>query len=589
MGEETLIGIASIFILGIGAQWIAWRLQLPSILLLLAFGIVAGPAVLDFLHPDELFGDLLLPAVSLAVGIILFEGGLTLNLADIRGIRKVVFNLISIGMLVTWVLGSLASYYILELGFSLSLLLGAILVVSGPTVIIPLLRHVRPSGRVGSILKWEGILIDPAGAVLALLVFEEVVAADDLSHATTGALLVIGKTLIIGFGIGFLSAELLILVLRRYWVPDYLQSPVTLMVLIASFAASNTFQSESGLLTATVMGIFLANQNRVTMRHIVEFKETLGLLLLSSLFIVLAARLDAGVFDYLNVQTLLFLMFLILIVRPLAVVLSTSRSRLTIQERVFLGAMAPRGIVAAAVSSIFALELEEIGFEGADKLVSYTFVVIIGTVAVYALSAVPIARWLKLAKPNPQGVVIVGAHDWARALGKALHEEGIQVQLIDTNLDNIAIARHEGLPATSTNALSESVIENLELGDMGRLIALTSNNEVNALATLHFRDVFGRAEVYRLAETDNGDTEMPQYGRTLFNKGVDFNLLDRKFLNGAAIQKLRLKKDQEWLSDNFIPLFLIDQEGNLAIWTQDNPPTPRTGQLLIGLSNGVSA
>lgn len=581
MGEETLFGIAIIVVLGIGAQWIAWRFKLPSIILLLLIGIMMGPAVFDVLDPDELFGELLLPLVSLSVAVILFEGGLTLKLNEISGVRSVVFSLISVGIVVTWALSTAASYFILDLDFSISLLLGSILVVTGPTVIIPLLRHVRPTGRVGSILRWEGILIDPAGAVLALLVFEQIFIADDLRHVPTEALLIIGKTLLIGIGLGFISAEALILVIRRYWVPDYLQSPLTLMVIVSTFAISDSLQAESGLLTAPIMGIVLANQRRVTLRHIVEFKETLGVLLLSSLFIVLASRLTADVFDFINLKTLTFLVVLIFIIRPLTVFISTHNSNATIQEKIFLAAMAPRGIVAATVSSIFALELEETGFENADALVAYTFIIIIGTVTVYSLAASPIARWLGLAKPNPQGVIIVGAHDWAREMGRALNEEGITVHLVDTNQDNVAIARYEGLNATCTSVLSEGFIENLELSDIGRLMALTSNNEVNALATLNFRELFGRAEVYRLSEGDSSG-HAPRYGRTLFGDHVDFEYLERHFVRGVGIQKKRLKKEENWRSDGFTPLFVVD-DGNLTIYTKDNRPTPRPGQVVIGL------
>ncbi|MCI0710145.1 MAG: cation:proton antiporter, partial [Chloroflexi bacterium] len=519
--------------------------------------------------------------VSLSVAVILFEGGLTLKLNEISGVRSVVFSLISVGIVVTWALSTAASYFILDLDFSISLLLGSILVVTGPTVIIPLLRHVRPTGRVGSILRWEGILIDPAGAVLALLVFEQIFIADDLRHVPTEALLIIGKTLLIGIGLGFISAEALILVIRRYWVPDYLQSPLTLMVIVSTFAISDSLQAESGLLTAPIMGIVLANQRRVTLRHIVEFKETLGVLLLSSLFIVLASRLTADVFDFINLKTLTFLVVLIFIIRPLTVFISTHNSNATIQEKIFLAAMAPRGIVAATVSSIFALELEETGFENADALVAYTFIIIIGTVTVYSLAASPIARWLGLAKPNPQGVIIVGAHDWAREMGRALNEEGITVHLVDTNQDNVAIARYEGLNATCTSVLSEGFIENLELSDIGRLMALTSNNEVNALATLNFRELFGRAEVYRLSEGDSSG-HAPRYGRTLFGDHVDFEYLERHFVRGVGIQKKRLKKEENWRSDGFTPLFVVD-DGNLTIYTKDNRPTPRPGQVVIGL------
>ena len=259
MSEELLISLAAILVLGIGAQWLAWRISLPAILLLLIFGFIAGP-VTGLINPDELFGDLLLPLVSVSVGIILFEGGLSLKFSEVRQLTGVIRNLVTIGVLVSWILTSIISYFIFGLGLQISVLLGAVLVVTGPTVIIPLLRHVRPTGRVGSIIKWEGIIIDPIGAVLAVLVFY-VIISGGFQQATTVVLISIFKTLIVGAVLGLAGAKLVIVILKRHWVPDFLQNPVALMVVVFVFACSNLVQTESGLLSVTLMGIALANQS----------------------------------------------------------------------------------------------------------------------------------------------------------------------------------------------------------------------------------------------------------------------------------------------------------------------------------------
>lgn len=579
--DNILAGLATIVVLGIGAQWIAWRLQLPSILLLLTAGIMAGSAGFAVIDPDHLFGELLLPVVSMAVGVILFEGGLTLKFSEVTGVKDVVRSLISIGMLITWGLITLAAYVVLELDLGIAALLGAILVVSGPTVIGPILRQVRPAARIGSVLKWEGILIDPVGATLALFVFEEDITSAAFTDITEGAIAVIGKTLIVGIVLGFLSARFLVELYKRYWVPDYLQSPFALTVLLASFALSDYLQAESGLLTATIMGIALANQRSVSVQQILEFKETVGVLLISGLFIVLAARLEANVIHFINARSIVFLL-LILAIRPITVFVSTYNSRLNRPEKVFLSFMAPRGIVAAAVSSIFALELEEAGVAGAEAIIPYTFMVIIGTVIVYGLAAMPLARYLKLAKPDPQGVVMVGAHTWNREIAAALQANGIGVCLVDSNELNVTEAELAKIHAVKANILSEHFIEDFDFSNMGRLLAMTGNNEVNTLAVLHMREVFGSAGVYRLSAKEETELQS-RFGRILFSNNLDFDVLEDYFQQGAQIVTRVIEPKTSLQTNDFIPLFTIEA-GTLSIWTEDNHPTTRTGQKVIGLA-----
>ncbi len=592
MTENVLVGLASIIILGIGAQWLAWRLRLPSILLLLLFGFAAGPAT-GFLDPDTLLGDLLPPVVSLSVGIILFEGGLSLSFTELRQIGSVVRNLVSIGTLVTWLITASAAHFILDLDAALAVLLGAILVVTGPTVIVPLLRHVRPVGPVNSILKWEGILIDPIGATLAVLVFEAILAGE-FQEATTLAVTGVLKTVVIGGVIGVLGAMLLTLLLKRYWIPDFLRNAVSLMTVLSVFAASNMVQTESGLLAVTMMGIALANQRNISVKHISEFKENLSVLLIGSLFILLAARLQMSDLRHLNVKSLVFLGVLVLLARPAAVAISTLKSELSWRERLFLSWMAPRGIVAAAVSSVFAIRLAEAGHGQAEQLVPLTFMVIIGTVTIYGLTASPVARSLEIAKPRQQGVLLVGAHPFARAIGSGLQAEGFQVLLVDTNRADISTARMAGLPTFYASILSDYVLDTIELGGIGRLLALTSNDEINSLATLHFANIFGRSEVYQLPPEGKGNGRretVPQHlrGRLLFGPEMSYAYLIARLEAGAVVKATKLTQEFEYeafqslYGKAAIPLFLVKESGDLVVFTADNAPTPKPGQTLISL------
>ncbi len=597
MSEDLLLGLASIIILGIVAQWLAWRLHLPSILLLLIFGFVAGP-VTGFLDTDAIFGDLLLPIVSLSVAIILLEGGLNLRISELRRVGGVVGRLITIGTLVTWAIGTVAAYFILDLDFALSVLLGAILVVTGPTVILPLLRHLRPSGAVGPILKWEGITIDPIGAILAVLVFGVIIAGEP--QAATA--LVIGNLLLtvtVGGIIGALGAVIVVLMLRSYQIPDFLHSAVTLTMAVGAFVASNILQADSGLLAVTLMGIILANQKTVGVRHIIEFKENLRVLLISFLFILLAASLDMDSFSLIGWNSLWFLAALMLLARPLAVFLSTLKSELSWRERLFLAWLAPRGIVAAAVASVFAFRLLEAGHPQAELLVPVTFIVIAGTVAIYGLSASPLARRLKVAQPNPQGVMIIGAHSWARAIATSLKEEGYKVLVVDANWANISAARLDGLPTFYASVLSQYTLDEIDLGGMGRLLALTSDNEFNSLAILQYAGIFGRGEVYQLAS--ESDDTAPQKavsehlkGRLLFSPDMTYRQLVRRFAAEGVIKVTALTKEFDWeafmqrYGGTAVPLFVVDPGGKLTVFTADNPPKPRPGQKLISLISPVA-
>lgn len=623
------IAVATILVLGVLAQWTAWRVRLPSILLLLLFGFIAGPVALwvniqwlgrseaeaIFLDIEGIIPrDLLLSVVSMAVGVILFEGGLTLNFADIRTVRRAVLSLVTIGALVTWIIALLAARYILGLSWPVATLLGAILVVTGPTVIGPLLRFVRPTGTVGKVLKWEGIVIDPIGALLAVLVFEAILAGHDGNNVQNGFVIARGfaygavMTSVVGSAIGLAAAGGLIFMVRRFLVPDQLQVPVTLAFVIAAFSASNAVVHESGLFATTILGITLANQKRIRISHILEFKETLTLLLVAILFIVLSARLrleQLARIDFLG--AIGFMLVLIVVARPLGVLASTVGTKLTWRDKLFLMWMAPRGIVAALISSVFGLALvqQAVPVPDAQLLTPYVFLTIVVTVTVYGLPATLVARRLGLANPKNAGFIIGGATDIARSIAHAIHEEKIEVLVVDLNYQNIQKARLMGLPTQVANILSPQVLERIELTGIGRMLALTPNNEVNSLASVHFARHFGRSNVFQLAhESDREkqkarekgqsgekktDVDDEVRGRTLFGHDFTYDELQDRMASGAEIRRTKLTREftlkdwQERHGEKGVALFLIDEAGSLQIFAADRAMTPRAGQVIISL------
>lgn len=596
MAEEALVGLASIIFLGVGAQWVAWRLRLPSILLLLTLGFIAGP-ITGFLHPDEIFGELLFPIVSFSVAIILFEGGLTLRFTELPHIGKVMLLLITVGALITWSVSALAARFVLGISWSMAVLLGAILIVTGPTVIGPLLRQIRPTGSAGAILKWEGILIDPVGAVLAVLIFE-VILGGEFAQAPGVVIIGVLETLIVGVVLAFVGAAIMVIFLRRYWIPDFLQNGVSLMIALSLFALSNVLQPEAGLVTVTLMGVMLANQKFVPIKHILEFKENLQVLLVGGLFILLASRLNIQAVLDTGWRGLLFLGILIIVARPLSVFASTLGSNLNRRAKIFLSWMAPRGIVAASVASLFAFELSVAGIEEADQLVGMTFLVIVGTVVLYGLTAGPVARRLGLSEDNPQGVLIVGAQRLGREISRVLQELEFKAVLVDSNEHNIALSREAGLPVFYGNALSEEVIEDVDFAGIGRLLAMTSNAEVNSLATIHFGEVFDRAEMFQLQVEGKGNKQEPSpkhlHGRFLFDSRLNYKFMTSYLEAGGNIVAIPITEDftlesfKAQYEGEVFPLFLARKGKELQIFTEQFEPVVSNGQIVVALVPPVS-
>ncbi len=593
MTEKFIISLSAIVVSGVLAQWIAWKFRFPSILLLLIFGFLAGP-VTGFIHPDSFFGDLLFPFVSISVAIILFEGGLNLKFSELKVVGPLIRNLITIGILITWVLTILGAYYILNFSLLLSFLFGAILVVTGPTVILPILRHVKPKGQTNSILKWEGIINDPIGALMAILVFEAVFTSG-VQEATLQVSFALLKSVLISSSIGLLGGYLIASLIKKDLIPDFLQNPASLTMVVLSFTISNLVQEESGLFAVTIMGIYLANQRKINVKHIIEFKENLRTLLISVLFIVLAARLRLADLASLNIGSFIFVAALILVIRPAAVFISSIGKKFSWKEKLFLSMMAPRGIVAAAVASVFSIELINMGFNEGARLVPEMFLVIVATITVYGLSAVPLAKWLGLSNLNPQGCLILGAHSFARKIASILKDNGYRVLLVDTNRHNITEARMEGFEAHQGSVNSRSFLEENELNGIGKLLALTPNAEVNSLAALHLSRIFGVNSVYQLtveeSEEEQGKAVSEDLrGKILFGTNYSYFYLLKRFNYNSKIKSTPITEEynfQKFLSENggdeVIPMFLIGKDRNLIVYTSENKPEPKPGQILISL------
>ena len=588
MQDPSLLHVAAIPTIGILSQWVAIRFKFPAILLLLMSGFLVGP-VLKWLNPDALMGDMIYPFISLSVAIILFEGGLTLRFAELKGTGKAVGKLIFLGGLISWAVISLLSGVFFGFDFRLAILLGAILLVSGPTVVTPLLRQIKVKQSLSSILRWEGIIIDPLGASLAVLIFEMIVA-QKAADAIGAGLVVILSTLLAGIVIGALAALLIIIVIKKHVIPDYLQEAFTFILVISAYACSDMVQSESGLLAVTIMGIILANQELVTIRHIISFKENITVLLISSLFIILAARIELNsLMAILNLKTLGFLACLIFLVRPLTVFLSTAQSSLKFKEKLFLSALYPRGIVAAAVASLFSIRLSEAGFMHAELLNPLTFITIIATVSFYGLLGRPLVNLLNQ-RQEQHGIILVGAQRWACLFAKSLKLAKVPVLLIDTNIENIIAAKEMGLNTQHGSILSQKVKDDIELSSYGSILSITSSDETNLLASIEYNTLFSDLNIFRLYPKDRKKDLFvtTSQGKFLFGKGITASYIESTLLAGASFKPSTLT--EAFTFDDFkqrypkaIIFCVITEKGRLKFFFDGHRYTPDSGSILIAL------
>lgn len=578
--------LAGIVILGILAQWIAWRFKTPAILPLILIGLLVGPIstlwtedgqkLLEPIYSGEgqgLFpGEYLFYFVSLAIGVILFEGGLTLNRNEVKSIGPAIFRLILVGSLVTFIGGGVAAHYIIGLDWSISFLFAGLIIVTGPTVIAPILRNLPIKKDVATVLKWEGILIDPLGALVAVLVFEFINSGGDQGFTQT-AMAEFLKIILVGTCIGFASAFMIFWMLKRRLVPHYLLNVFTLAFVLLVFVESDWLAHESGLLSVVIMGMVLGNLDVPHLKDILYFKESLSVLLISLLFILLAANIDmADLYLVLNWNTLYLFLVVVFILRPIGVFLSTGKDSLSWREKLFISWVGPRGIVAAGIASLFGLKLAKNGVQGAEYITPLVFMIVLGTVLLNATTARLVAAGLKVLKSISDGILIVGASAPARIIAQYLHEEGRNVVLIDKNESNVKQCAQMGLQAINADIFTDNLEDNIDLVDMGYLVAMTGSADVNQYAATKYESEFGENGTYRLLTSEemrNDSIDIPESG--LLSYTDDFINLSEVVRDYPHINKIELK-DKSQLNDlleelntikESIPILIKQVDGNI--------------------------
>ena len=587
-----MVELGGIIILGILAQWVAWKFKIPAILPLILIGLLVGPFAAEFLSEDGtkwieplwngkkgLFpGESLYYFVSLAISIILFEGGLTLKRNEIKNVGPVITKLITIGSTITFFGAGIVAHFLFNLSWELSFLFSGLIIVTGPTVITPILRNIPLKKDVSAVLKWEGILIDPIGALVAVLVFEFISVGGD-SGFTKTAFIEFGKIILFGTTFGFTFAHGLAFAINKKFIPHYLLNVVSLSVVLLVFIESEIFAHESGLLAVVVMGMVLGNGKLENLKELLYFKESLSVLLISILFILLAANINIEDLLLLyNWNTAILFLIVVLVIRPLAVFFSTIGSSLKFKEKLFISWVGPRGIVAAGIASLFGGKLLKQGVEGAEYITPLVFMIVLGTVLLNATTARLFARIVGVFLEKSEGILIVGASKLSRLIGHYLVTHGRHVVLIDSNQGNISKAKELGLESFTTNIYSDNLFDNIELNDVGYLMALTGSSEINQYSINKFGSQFGENGSFRLItleEMKDGKTS-PKEG--LFSPNDDYNSLANLVRKYPSIQEVDLRDENHYkkligITDedaDIVPLFVKDATGEFHIITSFN-------------------
>ncbi len=590
--EQQAFVIAAIGILGIGAQWIAWRTGWPAIVLMLAAGFIAGP-ITGLIDPEEAFGELLEPMVSIGVALILFEGGLSLDFRELRKYGEGVWRLVFIGVPVGWALGAWAAHDIGQLVWPVAILFGGILVVTGPTVVLPLLRQSAVQQRPAALLRWEAIVNDPLGALCAVIAYEYFRLSADGSTLVDVVPPMIIAAVFSGV-VGYAAAWLIAFTFPRGYVPEFLKVPVLLVMVVGVFVICNGIEHEAGLVAVTVMGIALANMNVASLRSIHPFKQNIALLLVSGIFILLSASLDYEELRPLNWYIAAFLVALLFVVRPATILISLLGSSVPWRERLFLAWIAPRGIVLVAISGLFALRLEELGYADGNILIGLSFAVVVATIVAHGFTVDIVARWLKVKGETRPGLLIVGATPWTIALATKMQELETPIMLVDSSWSRLKPARGVGIPTYHGEILNEATEHNLDLTPYQVLIAATDNEAYNALVCSEFAHEVGTDSVYQLGENVEEDDhrKIPDSlrGRALFTSGFGVDDVQERQAQGWVFRKTKLSEQfdaedaRERLPDAANMLLLVRPSGRMLFFTHASAPEPHAGDTIVTYS-----
>jgi NhaP-type Na+/H+ or K+/H+ antiporter len=581
-----MLELAGLVILGILAQWVAWKTKTPAILPLILIGLFVGPFSTLISHDGTKWlepiwngeegvfpGESLFYFVSLAIAVILFEGGLTLRRGEVGNIGPVIVKLISVGVVVTFFGAGLAAHFIYGFSWQISFLFSSLIIVTGPTVIAPILRNIPLKTHVSSILKWEGILIDPIGALIAVLMYE-FIRVEGGQDFTITALTEFGKIILFGFTFGFTFAHILALLIKRNVIPHYLLNVFTLATVLGVFVLADTFAHESGLLAVVVMGMVMGNKNLPNIKELLYFKESLSVLLISILFILLAANIEIS--DLLliyNWKAAMLFGVVVFIVRPTGVILSSLGSNLKANEIAFISWVGPRGIVAAGIASLFGLKLAREGVPGAEYITPLVFMVVLLSVLLNATTARIFAKLVGVFVKDAEGILIIGASSVSRLIGKYLQDNNRHVVLMDNNGDNIMKAKDLGLDAIAGSVYEDDLFNNVELNDVGYLMAMTGNSDINKTAINKFTNQYGEKGSFRLISSDEMNDPETNPSEGLFSHTDDYIKLTEVARSYPTIHEVVLNSRAHYeglleiskTDPDIIPLFVKTDTGELRI------------------------
>ena len=558
--------IALIGALGIGAQWLAWKLQRPAIVLMAIAGLIFGPllgAILSLnlwepiqnalsmfhLQPEKDFGDVYRPMIGLAVAIILFEGGMTLRFKDLGDSTHAVGRMVLLAGPIAWVLGTMAAYYIVGLPLDIAAMVGGLFVVTGPTVIMPLLRQAHLKKRPANILKWEGIVNDPVGALFAVGGYEFIRFTQEGANIGFAFAQLIFIA-VLGGVVGVVSGWGLAQAFKRGLIPEFLKAPVVLAWVLAIYVLANLLAPETGLLAVTALGMTMANTKFASMVEMRRFKETIAIMLVSGVFVILTATLTPDVLkQFLSFKIIGFVLAMMLLVRPIAVLISTFWSGISFKEALLVSFIAPRGIVAVAVAGLFAAELQAIGRPEGEIFVTLAFALVFATVLFAGFAIGPISKALGLSSDHGDGVLIVGANPWSLGLAKSLKDMGVGVLVADTNWRRLRGARLEGFATFYGEVLSENADYRLDHSAFNHIVAATPNDAYNALVCVEFAPELGRHRVFQVSAQDkdaekDGDTiAFTSRGRTLSSRGRSFDAFTRDWWSGWRFKATNVSEE----------------------------------------------
>ena len=595
MGPTLLFEITLIGLLGIGSQWAAWRYRMPAIVVMSLAGLLVGP-IFGLINPENDFGDIYSPIISVAVAIILFEGSLNLSFKELRGLGKPVFRISSVGAFIAWILGSLTAHYIAGLSWAVAFVIGGLFIVTGPTVILPLLRHSKLKPRPAKILKWEGIIVDPIGALLAVFAFE-IIAFITASNPDGTKLLMFFAASFFAIILGWAFGRGLGWMFETGHIPEFLKSPAVIVTVIICFTAADVVMHETGLLSVTAMGITLANMGISSISDMRHFKENVSVLLISTIFIMLTASLDLNtLFHIFSPNIIGYVLLMMFVVRPLSIFLSTIGTKLSFNEKALVGWIAPRGIVALTVSGYFATILLDAGYEDAQILTTLTFALVFFTVVAHGFTIRPLAKKLGLSLEGNPGALIVGSNPFTVGLANSLSKADIPVLIVDSSFRNLRRAREANIPFYHGNMLSEQTEYNLDTIPYEYLIAFTDDHAYNSLICTTFMPEYGRTNVFKVSPFNQTNGEFASGvvskvgGRILFDKKFSMDDLLDKINNGYVFRITNLTQQfnyEQYVAEkdnSTVFLYLIKPSGQLKFYSEEMKTAPQIGDKIISLT-----